>query len=404
MNTTKKGDEFEDRSYDLINRTVSSGELGLISSHCKVFRKKGYYSERRKSEIKFDLTIEVWPPSAERYTLLYIIECKNYSHNVPVDDIEEFHNKIEQVSGVNVKGVFVTNIGFQKGAYNIADSIGMMLIQLNYDESHRIILHKIRRSESDERPHENWDLTIEKILFEVFNKNTKILGLKRLSSEKINSISKDFLNEFNPDIINYYQSLPINDLIEYLRWKHQLTVEFSDTLGLDSRGNKVEAIYDREENRIHIDASLENTERFKFIFSHELGHFLLHQDLKMNQIAYNSFSDSQYNFRLGKHKLDNEKQWIEWQANHFAACLILPATSLRARLILFQDKKGIRNQGTIYYDHQPINRIDFGKTITFLSNFFKVTATNVKYRLEELGILTYGMDTFKQVGNINIFD
>ena len=71
MNTTKKGDEFESRSYQLIKEAIDSGQLGLIANQCKIFSKKGYYSQKRKSEIIFDLTIEVWPPKAKRFTPLY---------------------------------------------------------------------------------------------------------------------------------------------------------------------------------------------------------------------------------------------------------------------------------------------------------------------------------------------
>jgi len=86
MNTVKIGDSFEKKSYEVISKAVENGELGISESASRVFQKKGYYSRDREKDIIFDLSIEVWPTNAERYTLLYLIECKSSnSKKVPVD-------------------------------------------------------------------------------------------------------------------------------------------------------------------------------------------------------------------------------------------------------------------------------------------------------------------------------
>ncbi len=105
MNTVKTGDKFEDKSYHLIEKAINNNELGISKSSAKVFRKKGYYSSDREREIIFDLSIEVWPEGAERYSLLFLIECKSSpkGHSVPVDDVEEFFTKFNQVAGGGVK-------------------------------------------------------------------------------------------------------------------------------------------------------------------------------------------------------------------------------------------------------------------------------------------------------------
>uniref|UniRef100_UPI004048E6D8 ImmA/IrrE family metallo-endopeptidase n=1 Tax=Roseivirga sp. TaxID=1964215 RepID=UPI004048E6D8 len=403
MNTTKKGDEFEDQSYALIKQAIQSGQLGLIANQCKIFKKKGYYSEKRKGEIIFDLTIEVWPPNAQRFVLLYIIECKGLAHNVPVDDIEEFSHKIDQISELNTKGVFVTNRGFQKSAFNLAESSGMMLIQLNFDEKHKILLHKIHRNESKNEYKQQWDHLIETLLTEAFNEQTKIVGLQQFSSEQLEKKSKEVLNDFNPNILNYFMPIPIDDLIQHLKEKYQLTTDFDSSLSKNAKGQDILGYFNREENKIYIDNSLQDTERFPFILAHEIGHFFLHRDLKMNQKVYDSFSDSAYNFRIGKHLLKNDKNWIEWQANYFGACLILPTTSLFARVMWFQEREGIPHKGRIYVDHQRVNQIDFSNTVSFLSSYFNVTKTNIIYRLKQIGILTFE-DGVQQIGNVHIFD
>lgn len=277
----------------------------------------------------------------------------------------------------------------------------MMLIQLNYDESHQIILHKIHRVESDKKA--SWDDSIESLLTEAFNEQTKILGLERFSSEQLEKKTKDLLDELNPDILNYFLALSIDDLILHLKNKYDLTTDFESALSTNSKGHEVLGYFNRKENRIYVDRSFKKSERLPFILAHEIGHFILHDNLTMNQKTYETLKDSELNFRIGKHLLVNEKNWIEWQANYFAACLILPTTSLYARLVWFQEKQGIPRKGTIYLDNQRVNQVDFSNTVSFLSNYFRVTKTNVIYRLKQIGILTIE-DGVKHISEYNLFD
>ena len=79
MNTVAKGDQFENKSYELITEAVNNGELGLLAATAKVCRKPRYYSRDREKDIIFDLSIEIWLKDAEKYSNLYLIECKSTS-------------------------------------------------------------------------------------------------------------------------------------------------------------------------------------------------------------------------------------------------------------------------------------------------------------------------------------
>jgi hypothetical protein len=190
INTVSKGDSFEEKSMHIIKKVMEEEQLGHLSKHLKIFTKKdkGYYSIRRNKEIFFDITIEVWPPGAKRYSLIYIIECKSYGKRIPVDDIEEFHNKIQQVSGVNVKGIFITDAPLQEGAYNVAESVGMMVIQGESSDDFQIILHKSNNSNNGSIP---------------FVKNTKEANLLDDGVKMIeNLIDKKLNNIFVPESKN----------------------------------------------------------------------------------------------------------------------------------------------------------------------------------------------------------
>ncbi|RAJ26401.1 restriction endonuclease [Pedobacter cryoconitis] len=131
-NTYEQGEAFETLSYNLVQEALNNFKFGLLPSCCKVFKKQPYYSATREKNIVFDISLEVWPEGAERRTLLYLIECKDYrTHKVPIDDVEEFWAKASQVSDMGVKPVMITTSTFQRGAYIFAKNKGIMLIEVD---------------------------------------------------------------------------------------------------------------------------------------------------------------------------------------------------------------------------------------------------------------------------------
>ncbi|MGL5001879.1 MAG: ImmA/IrrE family metallo-endopeptidase, partial [Casimicrobium sp.] len=115
MSTRALGDAFEVEIYEFLREKISAGDFYFKSESCKVFRKKRYFSRDRQGEIEFDVVVEVYLPEQDKPSILFIVECKNYSHAVPVDDAEEFFQKIQQISGANVKGVIASPGTFQSG-------------------------------------------------------------------------------------------------------------------------------------------------------------------------------------------------------------------------------------------------------------------------------------------------
>jgi hypothetical protein len=87
MNTTRKGDELESKIFKLIKREIVQGRFFVNPDRCKIFSKKGYYSRDREKDIIFDIAVEVYLPEQHTYSMLVLIECKNYDHPVPVEDV-----------------------------------------------------------------------------------------------------------------------------------------------------------------------------------------------------------------------------------------------------------------------------------------------------------------------------
>ena len=141
MNTVAKGDSFEDTVHDAIADELKNDGLGLSPATAKLFRKKGYFSRDRKSDIIVDISIEVWPPGASNYSLLWVCECKNYGHPVPVDDVEEFKAKLDQIAGKNVKGVVATSHSLQSGALSFAEANGIGVVRILPGNQVRWVIH-----------------------------------------------------------------------------------------------------------------------------------------------------------------------------------------------------------------------------------------------------------------------
>src|SRR5215813_58460 len=123
MNTTAKGNAFEDQVYAAIKQELNAERLGLLPASCAMFQRKGYFSKDRNSEMVVDISIEVTQPGADTYSFLWICECKDYGGSIPVDDVEEFNDKLRQIAGKNIKGIIaIRNGSLQSSAFSVAQA------------------------------------------------------------------------------------------------------------------------------------------------------------------------------------------------------------------------------------------------------------------------------------------
>ena len=181
-------------------------------------------------------------------------------------------------------------------------------------------------------------------------------------------------------------------LKEYLKNSYDIEViSFKDK-------PKLLGFYNFNNNTIGICDSIIGTNRELFIIAHEFGHYILHQKLSIGQDVYDFFEDSEYNFRTGKNDLNNPKHWIEWQANFFAASILLPRPCLLVRLHKCQDELN-KSHGIIYLDDKYHNVKDFKALVDRLSYLFNVSKTSIIYRLKEMELIN-DQSRLKSVGQI----
>jgi hypothetical protein len=152
MSSVSKGNAFEDRVFAAIKTELVEDRLGLSPAAAKPFKKKGYFSRDRDDNIIVDVSIEVWLPSATQWSMLWVCECKDYSHLIPVDDVEEFKAKLDQIAGANKKGVMAISGALQKGALSYARANGIGVIRLLPDDQVRHVLYHMTYSMLAESP------------------------------------------------------------------------------------------------------------------------------------------------------------------------------------------------------------------------------------------------------------
>lgn len=141
------GKDFEDTVYGIIENLVKSNQFMLSEPYVKILRKPKYYSKDRDANIICDISVEKYMEDPDRNSslrpaIIVVIECKDYAGSIPVDDVEEFHTKLQQIGADNTKGIMITHTGsFQKSALTFARSKGIALVRLLPDDQASYILH-----------------------------------------------------------------------------------------------------------------------------------------------------------------------------------------------------------------------------------------------------------------------
>lgn len=218
-----------------------------------------------------------------------MIECKHYStKNVPIGDIELFGARVIDVAELNGKAIFITKSSYSSTGYDYAKNTGLCLIEVDENDKPSILLHK---KDANSVTNEI-DIDIYDFIKSVLSPK-KITGLKMLSKPQISTLTNNLINEIDPKAIKEFKGLTLDSLVYYFEANHGLQFESGYDLSLLYK-KPLLGCFDSEKNTIHIDNFLLGTNRFSFALAHEIGHYMLHKDLKMNQQVYNSFKDSGY--------------------------------------------------------------------------------------------------------------
>jgi Zn-dependent peptidase ImmA (M78 family) len=378
MNTVKKGDAFEDRIFNYLKNQISDNLFIAKPEHCLIYQKKGYFSRDRNADIIFDISIEIYLPGAQEYLILILVECKDYSSTVSVDNVEEFWAKIEQVKGA--KGIFASSNKIQSGAFEFAKSKKIALIRHFEDSGLKWVLQRSPSLTSNiESNFSQYD--IHRILTGKLQNNSnfdylcftgrqytcsmhllfrEICDLERFKIEPktIASIiaqqpkhksyvpyrSKESIEKLTAEILREtkYKSgaVDLNLICVHENEKTGLSiVSRSPQIGEEHVLGMINFLK-LEITLIH--HTQQNLGRSRFTLAHELGHYFLgHRNHMVEEYTVSEDFDSDTAGNIPIHSIRR----MEQQANHFAACLLLPEKVFQLEFIQIARMLNLRDRG-----------------------------------------------------------
>lgn len=425
MNSTTVGDALEESIFHLFRAEIDAGRFWAKKTCCKVYRRKGYFSKDRNSQIVFDVSIEIFLPGATEFSTLVLIECKNYSSAVPVDDAEEFFSKVQQVAAANCKAIIASTAAFQSGAREFCKSKGIGLLRYFGGEDFKWDLKRspsagARTAATEKEAQVELGLTSPEYHSELFDLYLQspsrltnslwdffgdVIATSNLSETAIRRIanSRDRISNLVPfrergeletiaeralettDYVNGAVSL--DALCEYEARRSGLTV----CKGIEraATGPLANALGCIEFDPLHInifDSGHFNASRDRFTLAHELGHHLLGH----GQFIWREYCDES-DLGLSRRVLGDgtDIARMEYQANYFASCLLMPRNNFARDFWLAAQSLDLRNNGfgRLYVDDQPCNVQVFRAILDPLTRKYQVSQFAATIRLEGLGLI-----------------
>ena len=215
-------------------------------------------------------------------------------------------------------------------------------------------------------------------------------NIPRLSDEDIELKAEEVIEYFDKSILQDPKPMPLSEFMDLITSKFKIGFDTTQDLGNTSNGKKILGAFRFNPRFILIDKSLVDTSRYYFTLGHELGHLVFHRNIVIKKENYENdgIVDTKKDFVTGKKILLTERDWIEWQANKFSSCLIMPRATVRDAVIKIQNEIGIkRNVGHIFLDNNSYSYRDYKIIIDHLKLIYGLNKTNIEYRLKDLNIL-----------------
>lgn len=437
-NSTSKGNDLESRIFRLLQHEISQDRFFFRENSCKIFQKKGYYSKDRNGEIIFDVSIEAFLPRQDSYSVLTLVECKNYGHPVPVDDVEEFYAKIQQISGANVKGIIAATNSFQEGTRKFAKSKGIGLLRYYDNLDFKWVLtrspsflvmnsYALNEFENAYRGIDEESHRSEYLDFYCYVDGNYTNSLKLFFSNLVNlGVKEDdekLLRTIENPIVDSRVAVPYMDGADIEEFSDRalaaihydgddVLVENVCKWQLSESGLQV-VVQDSQEpsyiktrilGRITFQSTPQitifrnahkNAEQQKFTLAHELGHLLLGHDKYMSaEFCQGADFELESPPQIGVQDIMR----MEWQANYFASCLLLPRRPFINDFLGLIQQLGIKDRsfGLLYLDKQECNQKAYYQITNMLKNKYKVSRSVVRIRLKKLGLLNDEEDEKKR--------
>ncbi len=214
-----------------------------------------------------------------------------------------------------------------------------------------------------------------------------------LSAHQIEEIASEVLECYCPQVLQkeFPRKTPVIEILSTLCDRTRLKFAHGD-LGYIGE-SKVLGKVSFSTRTLSIDDSLmvqgmEN--RLQFTAAHEIGHWVLHR---------HSYQRWKFTINSGATLDDDEssltrlsdfspRDWLEYQANVFAAALVLPSATFEFAVAQAQWGIGIRrNVGLVYLNGSLSSELDRFRVLERLETVYGVSKQALQIRLEALGLV-----------------
>lgn len=403
-NSNEKGDLLENKAADILKKLLESGDFYQPGKLSKLYQKKKYYSEIRKADIVFDIAIETTLPGAPTYSMLTLIECKNYGRPISVDKIEAFESKVRSIGEHNTRAMFISNSALQKSAFETALSKKIAVIRLFSDKQFEWINYRKKRDFNvnldsaepmftegnykssnfvgiqNQKVFDNIpDLLIESGIMDYYIHKEKFINIPYIKDERFEEIV-DRLNNYD---IRSGLSLNTEKLCAFLNNKYPVSFNFDSVLPSGLLGK---ITFDPLE--IFVTASLKaDIPKWRYTLLHEISHLILHSKLLEGIEMKVDTSDSIFSSSNGREQTAR----IEYQANTLASRILIPKNSLLFIVANYFIKQNI-HKGYLFLDEQPVNQSLANTLIYKISEDFGVSYSVAKFRLKALNLIKDTVD------------
>lgn len=407
------GDAFEDEIYSYFQRLIDNDGFLAKSELCRLRKKPKYYSKDRESDIQFDLSIEIFLPGSDEYSFLVIIECKDYSCRVGVQEVEELFSKIQQVAPAKSKAILASSNAFQRGARTYAKSKGIGLLRRfsNFD-----LKWDLYRSASSCEVEWSRDVDLaldepgfKSKIFDMFMESPRggTVSLWRFFEDMF---SDNNLFQRNKEAVCNSKSM-LGPRVPYLSHENieKIAIGLLDKINYRSGGVELGALSATVDNLVvrealdlkgdsrslgWVDFTLMEINIFKsdslardrFTLAHELSHVFLGHG---NYVRFDSCDEGDFQDELIRGDMPEDIKRMELQANFLAAALLMPKASFISG---FMDairlyKVPNRGFGALFLDDQPCNVQSYLLVVRRLMAVYSVSRAAIHIRLKSLGLL-----------------
>ena len=338
---------------------------------------------------------------------------------------EEFFAKVQQVGAANSKAILATSSSFQSGVVTYARSKGIGLIR---SPDPKTLHWELRRSPSASTTASSPRYSIEAALTAPEDVGGPFDLYFLTKARPTNSLWEFFLDLLTDGTVSDDVVLSV---LNNHRRPASSTVAFLEKTDLETRALQVLKRIGYERGMVDLNAICAHEQKIsgltvlrppiqsdlsmrravlgsitfqppaielfnqptphlgreRFTLAHELAHwFLDHRIYLVREFCEQTDIDSQSISGVADSDIDR----LEFQANFFASCLLMPRQTIlevfldTTRMLSISD----RGFGPLYVDDQPGNLRNYNMTVARIANELHVSRKACSIRLVELGLLT----------------